>query len=259
MNWAAAAVIFTVVAFVGMPQVIENQFQVKSDAEVTHQQVIAGSVVEGSPADKAGIEELDVITSINGEEVTTSAELREVTSANAGKQVEVTYERDGQSQTTELTLGEDISKGALGVSPGDTTVVKSTWSAPIVGIGTTIQLTIETYKGIFTALGNLLTGHGGQASQSVTGPVGIFVILKSMANQGLTFVLFLIGILSLSLAVFNSLPIPALDGGRLFVMGLFRVLRKPLSKEMEEKIHGTGMAVLLLLAVLITVVDIRRL
>jgi regulator of sigma E protease len=56
----------------------------------------------------------------------------------------------------------------------------------------------------------------------------------------------------------NVLPIPALDGGRLFVMALFRVLKKPLSKETEEKIHGTGMIVLLALAALITVVDIRR-
>ena len=56
----------------------------------------------------------------------------------------------------------------------------------------------------------------------------------------------------------NILPIPALDGGRLFVMGLFKVLKKPLSKELEEKIHGTGMLVLLMLAALITVVDIKR-
>jgi regulator of sigma E protease len=56
----------------------------------------------------------------------------------------------------------------------------------------------------------------------------------------------------------NVLPIPALDGGRLFVMGLFRLLKKPLTKETEEKIHGTGMLALLVLAAVITVVDIRR-
>ena len=54
------------------------------------------------------------------------------------------------------------------------------------------------------------------------------------------------------------LPIPALDGGRLFVMGLYKLLNKPLSKETEEKIHGTGMLALLALALLITVVDIKR-
>ena len=83
-------------------------------------------------------------------------------------------------------------------------------------------------------------------------------MLKDLASQGLVFVLFLIGVISVSLAVMNVLPIPALDGGRLFVMALFKAIKKPLTKETEEKIHGTGMLVLLGLALLITIVDIRR-
>ena len=72
------------------------------------------------------------------------------------------------------------------------------------------------------------------------------------------FVLFLIGVISVSLAVMNTLPIPALDGGRLFVMAIFKLLKKPLTKDLEEKIHGTGMAALLILAALITVLDVKR-
>ena len=56
----------------------------------------------------------------------------------------------------------------------------------------------------------------------------------------------------------NALPIPALDGGRLFVTLLFRVMKKPLTKDMEEKIHGSGFAVLMLLFVIITIVDVNR-
>jgi len=54
------------------------------------------------------------------------------------------------------------------------------------------------------------------------------------------------------------LPIPALDGGRLFVMLFYRLIKKPLVPEVEERIHGTGFAVLMILFVLITIVDVRR-
>ncbi len=259
MNWITAAFIFTIVAFIGMPQLLPNQFKVASDANITKQEVIVGYVEDGSPAQAAGIKQLDKILKIENTSIKSSEDLRAATSTKKGQKVSVTYVSDDEVITKEVILGKDASKGALGVSPSDNTVVKSTWSAPVVGVATTVQLTIETYKGLFTAIANLFTGHGGEASQSVTGPVGIFITLQALAKQGIAFVLFLIGVISLSLAVFNSLPIPALDGGRLFVMALYRVMKKPLTKETEEKIHGTGMLVLLILAAVITVIDIKRL
>ena len=69
----------------------------------------------------------------------------------------------------------------------------------------------------------------------------------------------LAAIISLTLAVMNILPIPALDGGRWFVTALYKALRKPLTKEREEKIHGTGFLVLMALVVLITIADIGKL
>jgi regulator of sigma E protease len=68
----------------------------------------------------------------------------------------------------------------------------------------------------------------------------------------------IIAIISLSLAIMNVLPIPALDGGRLFVTLLFRAIKRPLSERTEDRIHGTGFAALMLLFVLITIVDIKR-
>lgn len=258
MNWLAAAVIFTIIAFIGMPQLIDNQFQVKSDAKVIRQEVFAGVVEEDSPAQKSGLEVQDIIVSIDGKAITSSQVLREATTASAGKEVIVVYEKDGEKISKTVVLRNDPQKGNFGVAPGENTLVRSTWSAPIVGVGATIQFTAETYEGIATALGNLFSGNGKEASESVTGPVGIVVTLKSLADQGFVFVLFLIGVISVSLAVMNSLPIPALDGGRLFVMALYKVMKKPLTKEREEKIHGTGMIILLLLALVITVVDVNR-
>lgn len=258
MNWVAAIVIFTVIALIGMPQLVENQFSIGSDAHVTQQKVIAGAVEEDSPASSIGLARGDQIISVNNQQLQSADELRAATTKYAGEEVAIVYVHEGSEQQATVTLRNDPEKGNFGVVPGESTLVRSTWSAPIVGVGTTVQFTAETLKGLFGALANVFQGQAGKAGESVTGPVGIIVVLKDLSNQGSTFVLFLIGIISVSLAVMNVLPIPALDGGRLFVMALFRLLKKPLTKDMEEKIHGTGMVALLLLAALITVVDIRR-
>jgi regulator of sigma E protease len=258
MNWVAAAVIFTVVALIGMPQLIDNQFKISSDATTTKQEVFAGYIEAGSPAEKSGLQQGDRILSLNNTELKSGQQLRSITKAEAGKSIAVTFSHSGHTQTKQVTLRNDPEKGNFGVAPGEQTLVRSTWSAPIVGVGTTAQFTWATLEGLGSAIGNLFAGRASEAGQAVTGPVGIVVVLKDLAKHGLVFVLFLIGVISVSLAVMNVLPIPALDGGRLFVLALFRLLKKPLSKELEEKIHGTGMLVLLALAAVITVVDIKR-
>ena len=68
----------------------------------------------------------------------------------------------------------------------------------------------------------------------------------------------IIAIISLTLAIMNALPIPALDGGRLFVTWAYKLAKKPLSKRREDMIHGTGFALLMVLFVLITIVDVKR-
>ena len=94
----------------------------------------------------------------------------------------------------------------------------------------------------------------------MAGPIGILgVIFPAASEAGFGQVVFLAAIISLTLAVMNALPIPALDGGRWFVTTLFKVLKKPLTKDREEKIHGTGFMVLMLLIVVITVSDVFKL
>ena len=115
-----------------------------------------------------------------------------------------------------------------------------------------------TLKGLGTALSSLFRGDTAKASSQVAGPVGIFVLLSDGSSLGYQFVLMIIAIISLTLAIMNALPIPALDGGRLFVTLLFRAIRKPLKENTENLIHGTGFAALMLLFVLITVVDVKR-
>ncbi len=261
MNLLAAFVIFTILAWVGMPQLIDNQFKIASDTHVAHSEVLVGYVEPGSPAAKAGLQARDRLLSIAGTQLETAQQLPTATKAHRGQKVVMQYSRNGQTFTTNVSLRTPAqAKGGayLGVSPAEFTLTRATWSAPVQALGLIKQFTVVTFEGLATALNALFHGDGAKASEQVSGPVGIVVVLHDGSLLGYQFVLLIVGLISLSLAIMNVLPIPALDGGRFYVLLLSRIFGKRLSKDMEERIVGTSFVFLLLLIVLITVIDVRR-
>lgn len=273
MNLVTAYVLLMLLALIGVPKLVDNQFTVKSDETVTRQDVFVGYLETGSPADKAGLQRRDVITAIgpaNGakESLKTDEQLPDITKQFAGQIVQVDYRRGGDAKQTSVQLRTpeeieaskktDNPKGYLGISPGEFQVNRYTWSAPIIAGGLIGQFTQLTFQGLGSALAGLFAGDTAKATEQVTGPVGIFVVLQQGADLGVQFILMVIAIISLSLAIMNVLPIPALDGGRLFVTLVYRALRRKLTERAEDVIHGTGFATLMLLFVLITIVDVKR-
>jgi regulator of sigma E protease len=282
VNFVLALILFTVVAWVGMPKLIPDQFTVKSNEKIIRSDVLANYVDPGSPAEQSGLKSGDIIKSINGQQISSDTELMQATKANAGKEVNIDYIRKGNpantkaqlltSQEVEASRKTDNPKGYLGIVPREYKMAQYTWAAPIVSVGSSAQFTWLTLKAIGSALAalgkafiNAITLNGttakqeaAKAGENVSGPVGIFAILQQGSALGYQFILFVVALISLTLAIMNFLPIPALDGGRAFVMLVFRALKKPLTPKKEELIHGTGFAILMLLFVVITIVDIRR-
>jgi regulator of sigma E protease len=287
MNLLAALVLFTILAWVGMPQLISNQYTVKSDTKVIRNEVIIGDIEPGSPAARAGLQPRDELLSIGqvGKQslaITNADHLPDITKQFAGDTVALTYSRNAQVHTSNVMLlstktvqaSQETSqpKGYLGVAPTSYTLQRSTWSAPVVALGISKQFTILTFKGLWSAikgLGSTLAGlatrnHAAreagqtQASSQVSGPVGIFVILKDGSSLGYQFMLMIVAVISLSLAIMNVLPIPALDGGKLFLTYVSRIFKKRLSAEFEEMVYGGSFVLLLLLIGIITVVDVKR-
>lgn len=275
INWVTAAVLFSVLAITGLPQVIPNQFAVEGDTKIVKQPVQLGTVNGDYPAAKAGLQSRDRILRFAGQEVKTPEDFITLTKQYAGKPVEVIYSRGGAEDTVNVTLRE--GKGVLfGASLVQLSESRSTWSAPFVGVAVTWQLTLETFKGLGTLIVSLTSGVVNQLSpdektrqagaqevgtvrDSVAGPVGIFGILFPAAQQsGLTQLVFLVAFISLGLAVMNVLPIPALDGGRWFTMAAFKLFKKKLTREHEEKIQAIGFLMLMALVVLVTVADVGK-
>lgn len=276
INWIVAALLLTVLAWTGLPKVLPNQFSVAGDTSVTKKPVEIAALTPDFPAAKAGLKVGDTIQRFDGQEVPSTQRLIDLTKENKGKTVSVIFTRDGVESTKEVTL-KDGDGSLLGAGLNQREELRASWSAPLVGLGTAAQFTLVTLQGLGDLLGNVVSGfflqfsfdeqtrqNAGQnleqAGNSVAGPIGILGVIFPAAEQaGLTQVVFLTAIISLTLAVMNALPIPALDGGRWFVTAIFKLFKKPLTKEREEKIQGTGFMVLMLLVIVVTITDVGKL
>jgi regulator of sigma E protease len=268
MNLVTALILFTALAWIGMPKLVDNQFTVKSDTKLISEvknpdTVLIEDIGKDSPAERAGLKVDDQIVSLAGQEIKRSQDAGKIAKENAGKEVPVTVKRGDQTIAYKVTLNaENKGDGYLGISSKSGAegreVRRSTWSAPVVAVGLSAQFTELTFKGLGTVFSSLAKGDSQTAADQVSGPVGVAYILNEVSKIGFNFVLMVIAIISLTLAIMNILPIPALDGGRLFVTMLYRTLKRPLTKSKEELIHGTGFVVLMGLFVLITIVDIDR-
>jgi regulator of sigma E protease len=293
MNLLTGLFILTVLAWIGMPKLLsqdnvgQDQFTVASDTKVIHQQVLTGAIQPGSPASQIGLKSTDQIISISdgaqNHQIKTAQQIHDATLEFAGQKVSLTYKRSGQTLTSQVqllskkvvqaSLNTNDPKGYLGIVPTSLEIQRSTWSAPIVAVGLTKQIVELTFAGLGHALAGLGSAIAGlathnhqarvngqsQASSQVGGPIAIGVALWDYGSLGINFMLFLIALISLTLALMNALPIPALDGGRLAMMLVSRgIFRRPLSRATEERVVGASFVLLLALIALITLVDVNR-
>ena len=290
MNWLAAFVIFTILAWTGMPNFLEHQFTVSSDTYTESVPIQIGEVAENSPAQKAGIMPGDYLILVDDNNFIYPSEVTDYNTTRAGESVTYDLIRGATTECIKrpgcqaekikvtATLNPADSEYLLGVTMSSTQALSySTWSAPIVGAGLTAPLTGETFKGVGMMLWNLVSGVARQFSpvaevredgqdaissvgDSASGPVGIIgVLFPAFTAAGPTNLAFLAALISVSLACMNVLPIPALDGGRWLLIAIYKLRKKKLTKELEEKIVTRAFMVLLALIFIVTILDIVRL
>ena len=278
VNWLIAIIIFTVLAWTGMPTFVDNQFTIDSDTTLVTKPISIVEVVEDSPAAKAGLIAGDQIISVDGQILVSTNDISDHNAAHAGE--DVTYfirHQDDTENNYNIRLNPADSEFLLGITmKSDQILSYSTWSAPIVGVGVTAQLTGETFRGVGIMLWNIVSGtfsqfsadttvrENGQAAlaaagDSVSGPIGIIgIIFPSFTASGLTNLAFLTALISVSLACMNVLPIPALDGGRWLLIAIYKLRGKKLDKSIEEKIVARAFVILLALIAAVTILDITR-
>ena len=218
-------------------------------------------VAPGSPAAKASLQEGDIVLSIDGLTVRNTYELSRHTSERLGEEVTLSIKRNERTLPVSLTPRQEppVGEGPMGVIIQTVDIVGtdklrySLWEAIPAGI----RATGNTFLAIFSGVASMIQGS---IAADVRGPVGIAAATGEIAKSGLAALIQFTAYLSVQLAIFNLIPFPALDGGRLAFIAL-EALRggKRVAPEKEGLIHLVGLVILIGLMLVVSYNDVVRL
>ena len=250
LNYILGFLFFWIILFLGYPTLTTK----------------VGGLVDGYGAKNAGLKVADKIIAINGQKVDSWEDLQNQIQQNkTNGSIKLTLTRNNKimefnvavkSKVLDNQLGEKKALGIIGITPFDEVVeVKHGFiESAYLGFKKTIDLTLMTYKGIWRLVSGKMSMR-----DSMTGPLGIFFITSKAAKLGIIAVMHLIAVLSVSLAVFNLLPLPILDGGHIFLLGLEKLRKKTLGIKTEQIVNNIGVSLMIMLALFVTYNDILRL
>ena len=248
VNYLFAFLCFWLIFFLGFPRLTS----------------VVGSVVEKLPAQVAGITAGDKIVKIDGKEIAYWDELQETIldtkkdllglSIKRGENI---IELNVPVEKTEVDdiFGKKHTLKVIGVkSSNDFIQVKyNVFTAFGMASVRLYDLTKLTYSGIWWLFSGKVS-----FKDSVTGPIGIYDMTKNVVKLGFVAILHLMGVLSLSLALFNLLPFPVLDGGHIFLLFIEKIRAKRLSQKLEDAINNVGLTFIVLVGIFVFYNDLVR-
>ncbi|MBI3070425.1 MAG: site-2 protease family protein [Candidatus Levybacteria bacterium] len=276
MNLLLAIVIFYAFIFISnfkteLPLFDDHKFF--GVTQINTAEIIVSAVSKNSPAEKAGIKPFSKIEAVNGEKVKDAKQFLTIINKNKGKEVTVEWQetKTNKRLLAKLTprLSPPKNEGAVGVGFFSMTKAALLYDTGVKKIFSGIVHPANLLVYNLKIMGKLIAVSFREKTfqpvgEGVAGPVGIYSLVGNIVQipdmkEKVLGVLNLAGILSISLAFFNILPIPALDGGRLFFILIETVTRRKVHPKFEGYAHTIGMAVLLALIIFITLRDLQRL
>ncbi|WP_274361445.1 RIP metalloprotease RseP [Paenibacillus thermotolerans] len=216
-------------------------------------------VVKGEPAEAAGLQAGDVILSINGETIGPSAsKITRLVTNSAGQPMTWIIDRGGEQLQLEVTPAPAKDEEGNEVIRAGVRMEAVTRPATLQeGFANGMNTMWDSTVAIFQGFQKLVTLQF--TMDDLGGPLRIAEVTMQLANAGILYYTWWAAMLSLYLAIFNLLPIPALDGSRLIFLGLEAVRGRPVDPNRESLVHFIGFAMLMLLMVAVTYNDILRL
>jgi len=248
LNYILAFLIFSFVFMAGSPTLTAK----------------IGKVMPGYPAKSAGLKTGDRILNINGKDVVYWEDVTKIIHTNKNPEMKLLVERNGEqvsiiampkSQDMKTIFGSRKNISIIGIAPSDEVVyVKYGFLKSIyMGAEKLWMLTYITCRALWASITGAIP-----VKESMTGPIGIFYITGQAAKLGLVYLLQLMGVLSASLAIFNLLPVPVLDGGHILFLMIEKIRKKPVSIKMQENVTQIGMGLLIVLMVFVFYNDFMR-
>jgi len=211
-----------------------------------------GSVTPGSPAEAAGIQAGDKIVEIDGTAIRSWNDvITTIDGYHEGDKMEIVYRRDGKTCEAFLVpeYDEETQRYMVGIVAGNT-------RNPIACITNGVAMTWQMNKMMLGAFQGMI--RKGISKDDVSGPVGLVRVVGQASSYGIESYLMLLALVSLNLAFFNIIPIPGLDGGKIFFILLKVISGGRINDDMEYKATVAGMVLLIALFVLVTYNDIMN-
>ena len=214
------------------------------------------SIEDGSAAYKVGIQKNDLVIKINNHKVSTSDDLSlYLAMANPKKNTKIVVLRDNKEKIffvkpTKIGKGKKASyRYGIGLKQEKTKGI-------VASFVYTYRKTVSIFKQMFITIWHLFTG--GIHLNQLSGPVGIYSVVGQQRTAGIANILYLMAFLSINVGVINLLPIPAFDGGHILFIIIEKIKGSPVDPEIENKIHGIFLMLLMIIMLIITVNDILR-
>lgn len=260
MNMLLALFIFISISY---GQVTVSADDPMFGSRVKDSSLLVSEVSKESPAFKAGIIPGSTILKVTNVGVmaplTTATSLVAFIASHQNTPFTISYKTpDGEQKSTVVAAVYGIvpDKKALGISIEEVGIIKTTFLEAIqMGYGKTITITSLTLSGLTGIIASLFQGD--DVLSSLSGPVGIAKIVGKTSEYGTSAILTLIAVLSINLAIFNILPLPALDGGRIVVVIIETIFKRKIPYKYYAWVNIIGFMALMLLLIVVTINDIR--
>ncbi|GGC41800.1 putative zinc metalloprotease [Novosphingobium marinum] len=218
---------------------------------------------ESSPAQEAGLEIGDRITSVDGNAIESFTDIPRHVLPYPNRTVSVTIARDGETMVVPVRIGEVIDTdrfgnesriGRIGIGAGEIEVIDV---GPVEAVSLGVEQSIGVMKLMATGIAQIFTGE--RSIEELGGPVKIAKYSGEQLSLGWSQFVSFAALISINLAFINLLPIPALDGGHLAFYAAEAVRRKPLGLRSQEWAFRTGLALVLALMLIVTINDLATL
>ncbi len=211
---------------------------------------------EGAMSQASGLMVGDEIIKVNKTRIHTGYELSYEIMMQGHEAVDLTVIREGEEILLNDVMFQSHSENGITLGLYDFTPYGEAKSFLTI-IKHTYFRSLSTVKFVYDALIGLIVGRFGV--EAVSGPIGITEQIADSAKAGSINLLYLCAVISINLGVFNLLPLPALDGGRLVFLAVEAVRRKPINRNIEAYVHFIGIILLFALMILVAIKDIRGL
>lgn len=209
-------------------------------------------VFADSPAAAAGFAVGDRLRAVDGRPLGSSREFVDYVEGRSGTAIEIKVLRGEESLLLEVVPRGEDGQGRIGIGLTDLQRLP-----PLEAVVQSARFNVDFVVRTFDLLGQIFTGQR-QPQTVLSGPIEIAIISGEAARRGVADLVLLIGMVSISIAVLNLLPIPILDGGHIFILFVESILRRDLSVRLKESFNFVGLVLIVLLMVMVLVFDVRR-